>query len=77
MERNVMGELNMYRQLGIKPNFTEIGRKHGLRRHTVAKYWAQGEEIEDRRHDKASGFDAFRETIERKAELPVNLPQIG
>lgn len=70
MERNVMGELNMYRQLGIKPNFTEIGRKYGLHRHTVAKYWAQGEEIEDRRHDKASGFDAFRETIERKAELP-------
>lgn len=70
MERNVMGELNMYRQLGIKPNFTEIGRKYGLHRHTVAKHWAQGEEIEDRRHDKASGFDAFRETIERKAELP-------
>lgn len=23
-ERNIMGELNMYRQLGLKPNFSEI-----------------------------------------------------
>ena len=38
LERNVMGELNMYRQLGIRPNFTEIGRKYGLDRRTVAKY---------------------------------------
>ena len=30
LERNVMGELNMYRQLGLKPNFTQIGRKYGL-----------------------------------------------
>lgn len=70
MERNVMGELNMYRQLGVKPNFTEIARRHGLHRHTVAKYWRQGEEIEDRRRDRASAFDGFREVIERKAALP-------
>lgn len=70
MERNVMGELNMYRQLGITPNFTEIGRKYGLHRHTVAKYWRRGEEIEDRRRDRASAFDDFREVIEEKAALP-------
>lgn len=33
-----MGELNMYRQLGLKPNFSEIGRRYGLDRHTVALY---------------------------------------
>lgn len=70
MERNVMGELNMYRQLGAKPNFTEIGRKYGLNRHTVAKYWNSGDEIEDRRRDRESGFDEFREVIEQKAALP-------
>lgn len=70
MERNVMGELNMYRQLGITPNFTEIGRKYGLHRHTVAKYWKQGEEIEDHRRDRPSAFDEFRDVIERKAALP-------
>lgn len=70
MERNVMGELNMYRQLGMTPNFTEIGRKYGLHRRTVAKYWKQGEEIEDRRRDRPSAFDEFRDAIERKAALP-------
>ena len=68
MERNAMRELNMYRQLGIKPNFTEIGRWYGLHRQTVAKYWRQGEEIEDRRGDRASAFDEFRDVIERKAD---------
>ena len=70
LERNIMGELNMYRQLGIKPNFTEIGRKHGLHRHTVSKYWNQGDEIEDRRRDKVSAFDEFKDVIEQKAALP-------
>ncbi|MCI7774494.1 MAG: IS21 family transposase [Enorma sp.] len=70
MERNAMGELNMYRQLGIKPNFTEIGRRYGLHRQTVAKYWRRGEEIEDRRSDRASAFDEFRDVIERKSALP-------
>ena len=27
MERNVMGELNMYRQAGAKPNFSAGGRR--------------------------------------------------
>lgn len=27
-ERNIMGELNMYRQLGLKPNFSEIGKRY-------------------------------------------------
>lgn len=43
MERNVMGELNMYRQAGAKPNFSEVARRHGMDRKTVAKYWRLGE----------------------------------
>ena len=62
-----MGELNMYRRLGIKPNFTQIGKKYGLHRQTVAKYWDQGD---DRRRDKGSAFDEFRGVIEQKAALP-------
>lgn len=60
----------MYRQLGVKPNFTQIGKKYGLHRQTVAKYWNQGDEIEDRRRDRGSAFDEFRDVIERKASLP-------
>ena len=39
MERNLTGELNMYKEAGIKPNFSDIARRYGLDRHTVASYW--------------------------------------
>lgn len=65
-----MGELNMYRQSGTKPNFTQIGKRYGMDRHTVAKYWRRGEEVEDRRRSRASGFDPFLEAIEQKAAMP-------
>lgn len=60
----------MYRQLGTKPNSGEIGRRYGLDRHTVARYWAAGEEVEDRRSDRASTFDALADVIIEKAALP-------
>lgn len=34
-----MGEFDMYRQAGTTPNFTDIARRYGMNRHTVAKYW--------------------------------------
>ncbi len=60
----------MYRQLGVKPNFTQIGKKYGLHRQTVAKYWSQGDGIEDHRRDKGSAFDEFRGVIEQRSSLP-------
>ena len=69
MERNVMGELNMYRQAGAKPNFSEVTRRHGMDRKTVAKYRRLGEAPADR-PPRPSGFDAVREVIEEKAGLP-------
>ena len=60
MERNVMGELSMHRAAGTKPNFSDIARRHGLDRHTVAKYWREGGEVEDRRSDRESAFERVR-----------------
>ena len=37
-----MGELNTCRKLGMKPNFSDIGRRHGIHRHTAARYWSEG-----------------------------------
>lgn len=70
MERNIMGELNMYRQAGMTPNFSDIARRYGMDRHTVAKYWRRGEDVEDLRRCKASAFDQVREVIEQKAAMP-------
>ena len=64
-----MGELNMYRQLGVKPNFSDIARRYGLDRHTVASYWKEGD-VDDGRCRRGSGFDRHRALIEEKAALP-------
>ena len=70
MERNVMGELNVYRGSGAKPNFSEIARRHGMDRHTVAKYWREGESAADGRSARGSAFDPLEEEIRAKAQLP-------
>ena len=35
---NIMGELFIMNQMGIKPNYSALGREYGLDRHTVKKY---------------------------------------
>lgn len=69
-ERNIMGELNMYRQLGLKPNFSEIGKRYGIDRHTVSRYWREGGDVDDGRCNRASGFDAHGDLIAEKAAMP-------
>lgn len=69
-ERNIMGELNMYRQLGLKPNFSEIGRRYGLDRHTVSRYWNEGGDVDDGRCRRPSGFDKHGDLIAQKAAMP-------
>ena len=65
-----MGELNMYRQLGLKPNFSEIGKRYGIDRHTVSRYWREGGDVDDGRCNRASGFDAHGDLIAEKAAMP-------
>ena len=50
----------MYRQAGTTPNFTDIARRYGMNRHTVAKYWKAGGQVEDARRCRPSGLDRHR-----------------
>ena len=70
MERNLMGELNMYRQSGTTPNFSEIARRYGMDRKTVARYWRSGGDLEDRRKERVSGFARHDGVIRAKSLLP-------
>ena len=74
MERNVMGELNVYRGSGAKPNFSEIARRHGMDRHTVAKYWRDGESAADGRSARGSAALDMERAIE--ASLEENCPAL-
>ena len=57
MERNVMGELNVYRGSGAKPNFSEIARRHGMDRHTVAK-WIGNTYLDDSGRDSPASLNS-------------------
>lgn len=71
MAGNLIGELNMYREAGIKPNFSDIARRYGKDRRTVASYWkAGGVAPRDGRSDRAGSFDAHIDEIAAKAQLP-------
>lgn len=59
-----MGEVNMYRQTGAKPNFSEVARRHGMERKTVTKYRHLGEVPADR-PPRPSGFDLAEKTLKR------------
>ena len=65
-----MGEFDMHWQAGTTPNFTDIARRYGMNRHTVAKYWKAGGRVEDARRCRPSTLDRHREVIEAKAQLP-------
>lgn len=70
-EKNLIGELDMYREAGIKPNFSDIAKRYGKDRHTVASYWrAEGGRPRDGRGDRAGSFDAHIEEVAAKAQLP-------
>lgn len=71
MERNLIGEMNMMKESGAKPNFTDLARRYGVDRHTVARYWnGGGPQPPDGREGRASGFDRYRTEIDGKAALP-------
>ena len=71
MDGNMVGEPDMDKEAGIKPNFSDIARRYGVDRHTVAKHWAaDGSAPEDGRAGRRSGFDGVRGLIEEKAALP-------
>ncbi|MEF2830711.1 MAG: IS21 family transposase, partial [Senegalimassilia anaerobia] len=61
----------MYREAGIKPNFSDIAKRYGKDRHTVASYWrAEGGRPHDGRGDRAGSFDAHVDEVAAKAQLP-------
>ena len=69
-ERNLIGELDMYREAGIKPNFSDIAKRYDKDRHTVASYWrAESGRPHDGRGDRAGSFDAHMYLIALKLRV--------
>lgn len=66
--REMRGQLEIMKTLGIKPNFSELERTYGINRHTIKKYY-DGYEGSSHIRNKASKIDPYYEEIKNKIEL--------
>ena len=66
---NLEGELLIFRNMNIKPNFSELERVYGVNRHTISKYWKQGGKKVTIRQ-RHSYLDEFLEEITSIVEKP-------
>lgn len=62
-------ELIILKTLGIKPNYSELGRNYDVDRRTVKKY-DKGYEGKPKNRNKSSKLDKYTEEIKEKLDLP-------
>lgn len=70
MERNIIGDLLILKQLNIKPNFSELARIYDMDRHTVAKYWRNGGIKHMEKKSRKSILDQYEEEIRTLLKKP-------
>ena len=63
VETNLLGELQMYRDMKIKPNFSSLERKYNVNRHTIKKYYVNGGIVRKVRKDKTSKYEKYKDEI--------------
>lgn len=73
--KNMKGQLEIMKTLGIKPNFSELERTFEMDRHTIKKYY-EGYEGKPAERNKPSKLDKYYEEIKTKIEL-VGITQMG
>jgi len=66
--KNLKGQLEIMKALGIKPNFTELGKEFGKDRHTIKKYY-EGYEGPNATRKRPSKLDKYYDEIKSKFEL--------
>lgn len=67
MINRIEAELKILRCLGMKPNYSELERLHGITRQTISKYDKGFEKKETR--EKGSKLDPYKEEIIEKFNL--------
>lgn len=63
-DNNLIGELMAIKQLGQKPNYSDLQRRYGTDRHTIKKYFENGKKPYKKRPPVESKYDAFRADVE-------------
>ena len=73
--KNMKGQLEIMKTLGIKPNFSELERAFGIDRHTVKKYY-EGYEGKSLNRNRPSKLDKYYDEIKSKINL-CGINQMG
>lgn len=68
LKGEIIGRLSIMKEMNIKPNFSELARKYGVDRHTIAKYWKEGKRPVVQR-DKKSYLDPYLDEIKEKIDV--------
>jgi transposase len=64
MELNLIGELKIMKENGIKPNFSSLQRKYNIDRHTIKKYYNNNGVPQRKKRKNKSMFDPYSDEIE-------------
>jgi len=63
IERNILGELRIYKGMNMKPNYSALQRKYGIDRHTIKKYYVNDGIKYKERKPKVSKYDKYEKEI--------------
>ena len=69
MKDNIIGEIRIMKDLKMKPNFSSMSRKYGIDRHTIKKYFENGEIPLRKPPERVSKWDMYLEEIESILDL--------
>lgn len=73
--KNMKGQLEIMKTLGIKPNFSELERAFGIERHTIKNYY-EGYEGKSPNRNRPSKLDKYYDEIKSKINL-CGINQMG
>lgn len=62
-EINILGELRIYKEMNMKPNYSALQRKYGIDRHTIKKYYVNDGIKYKERKPKVSKYDKYEKEI--------------
>lgn len=65
---NLIGQINIFKTMNIKPNFSELSRIYGIDRRTIKKYY-DGYEGKPKTRNKSSKLDKYLDEIKFKFSI--------
>lgn len=70
INRNLIGQLRIMKDLNIKPNFSSLEREYGTDRHTIKKYYDNNGIPLRKKREMKSKWSPYKEEMDEVLESP-------